>query len=444
MTPRPRTLCLRTAALAAALAVAGCSDWLGEGEAPPLPGERIPVLMLESGVQADPGVADVEVLLPAPAVNAAWPQAGGYSNHAMYHLELAPDPVVGWSVDIGAGSDSDRRLLSPPVAADGRVYVMDADGDLTALALETGARLWRTFVLPEEEEDSAMSGGVGYYKGRVFATTGAAEVVALNAENGEILWRSNVSGPIRAAPAISGGRVFVVSVDNQVEVFNAETGDKLWSYASLEESAGLLGGGTPAVDGAIAVVPFTNGELSAFRVANGRVLWSDSLAGLRRSDAVAALPDIRGHPVIDRNLVLAMSHSDRLVAVDLRSGSRAWEQEIGGINTPWAAGPYVYVVSNRGEIVCLARDDGRIRWVRQLPAYEDPIDQEDPIRWVGPVLASDRLVVANNLGEVWAVSPYTGDALGRIEVSGGVDVAPVVAAGTLLILTDDGRLTALR
>src|SRR3546814_14206991 len=58
-------------------------------------------------------------------------------------------------------------------------------------------------------------------------------------------------GPRRAAPTVAGGRVFVVSIDNQLTALNAETGEKLWSHTGFSEPAGLLGGASPAVEGDI-------------------------------------------------------------------------------------------------------------------------------------------------------------------------------------------------
>ena len=102
--------------------------------------------------------------------------------------------------------------------------------------------------------------------------------------------------------------------------------------------------------------------------------------------------------------------------------------------------------SNRheSEIVCISRADGRIHWVRGLPRFEDPEDQEDPITWTGPLLTSDRLVVAGSNGEALAVSPYSGRVLGVEEMPDGVTVAPVVAGGSVYFLADDAELVAYR
>jgi outer membrane protein assembly factor BamB len=148
--------------------------------------------------------------------------------------------------------------------------------------------------------------------------------------------------------------------------------------------------------------------------------------------------------VVDRGLVLAVSHSGRFAAVELRSGGRIWDREIASAHMPWVAGDYVYVVTTTGEVLCVTRREGRIRWVQTLPRYEDPEENKEPISWSGPVLGGDRLIVVGSSGDAISLSPYTGKALGRLELPGKTLIAPVIADGTLLILTDDGDLVAYR
>ena len=75
----------------------------------------------------------------------------------------------------------------------------------------------------------------------------------------------------------------------------------------------------------------------------------------------------------------------------------------------------------------------------------NPEKQRDPLFWFGPVLAGDRLVVAGTSEAALAVSPYTGEILGRQPLSQrAAPVGPVVAHRTMLLLSDDGRLLALR
>ncbi|MDE1903280.1 MAG: PQQ-binding-like beta-propeller repeat protein, partial [Alphaproteobacteria bacterium] len=105
---------------------------------------------------------------------------------------------------------------------------------------------------------------------------------------------------------------------------------------------------------------------------------------------------------------------------------------------------YIYVLANDRDLVCLLRSDGHVRWVRPLPRYENEKDKKNPLRWSGPVLAGNRLVVVSSNGEALSISPYSGQPLGQMTFSAGVYLDPVVAGGSLYVITDEADLTALR
>ena len=418
-------------------------DIIGRNEVP-LPGQRIPVMINEPHLEPDPRVSDLRVLLPTPVDNVNWAQAGGNAVHAMHHLKIPIDVREVWEQSIGEGSSDERRLVARPIVADGFVFAMDAEFEVSAFEITTGKRIW-TFnpEVPEEDEET-FGGGIAYEGGRVFMSTGFGQLIAVRADNGTELWRGGLPGPSRSGPTVGNGRVFVVTIDNQTVAFDVETGKKLWTHSGVSESAGLLGGASPALIGSTVIVPYSSGELVALRINNGRVVWSDRLASVRKTDTLASVAHIRGHPVIDRGVVYAISHSGRLVAIDLRTGSRIWERSIGGSETPWVVGNFIYVVSNQGDLYCLTRLGGRVRWIQPLPRYDDPEDKEGLIKWFGPVLASNRLMVVSNFGEVLSISPYTGKFLSKLELSDPLSVPPVVAGGSIFFLSDDADLIVYR
>lgn len=435
------------AAVGLVLVVAGCDTIGGLFGSPAedkLPGERVSVLPADRGLSADAAVSDVPVRLPQPYANERWTHQGGSPAHAMYHLALTENPRRQWSSDVGAGSRSDRRLLSQPLVVDGRVYTMDALSVVKAFDSENGRTVWERDLEPEDEDDGYFGGGIAYDSGRIFVTTGFATVFALDAGSGEVVWSKKVTAPLRAAPTAAGGRVFVITIENETVALDAGTGKQLWTHNGIQELTTLVGAASPAVLGSIVVAPYSSGEIYGLLAENGRVLWSDSLSSIRRTDPLADIAQIRGAPVIDREMVFVVSHSGRMIAIDLRRGLRAWEREIGGVEMPWAGGDFVYVLTSESQLVCLTRKDGRVRWVQALPRYEDPEDQEDPIHWAGPVLAGDRLIVAGSNEEALAISPYTGEILGAIELPDAVSLGPVVAANGLFFLTDGGTLIAMR
>lgn len=432
------------AALVLSLGLSGCGDWLGDSEDPPLPGKRIAVLSGEPDVEADAAVSDVDILLPRPYINTAWPQAGGYPTNAMYHLTLASNLRLGWSSDVGAPIDSHFALAAEPVLSDQILFTLDSEGRVSAVDTNNGNRLWSYFITPEEEEDSYLGGGIGFHNGVLVVTTSFAQVLAMRAVDGAILWRARVPGPVRSAPTISGGRVFVTTLDNRLIALSLRDGSELWNHSSPSENAALLGGAPPAADGEIVVVPYSNGDVFGLAIENGRVLWSDSIVTIKRSGGIGNISDIRAKPVIDRDMVFIFGANDRFLALDRRSGARLWEKRIGGLATPWMAGDFVYLVTSNGELMCLLRKTGRVRWIKVLQRYEDEEDQDDPITWMGPILASDRLLMTGSHGEIWAIDAYSGTLLGAMELDDRVTVPPILANGALYVLENDGYVYAYR
>ena len=440
--------CLRWRAVlvaaVATVALTGCGDAFFSPEAPPLPGERISILSLQQTLVPDPQIADLEVRLPRPWANLDWPQAGGLPDHAMHHLAFGDAPRRIWRASMGTGSNDVRRLLAPPVVAEGKVFALDAVGQVAAVSADEGRRLWRRSIVPEDEDPGALGGGVAYDAGALFVGSGYGEVIALDPATGEEFWRRRTGIPLRGAPTIRDGRVFVISYDNQLHALSRDDGSVLWTYVGIAESAALLGAASPAAGGELVVAPFSSGELVALRADNGRVAWSDSLARTGQLTALSELSDINGRPVIDRGVVYAISHGGRMIATDLRTGARLWTQNIGGVQSPWVAGDFIYLITNDSELVALSRRDGRVRWVSELQSFSDPERRTGPITWTGPLLASDRLILTSSAGLAIAVSPYTGKLLGEIDLPDGVFVGPVLADGTLYFLTDGAELVAFR
>ena len=133
-----------------------------------------------------------------------------------------------------------------------------------------------------------------------------------------------------------------------------------------------------------------------------------------------------------------------MVSIDLRSGRRLWEREVGGSETPWLAGDWLFVQTIDQSLAAIGRDDGRVRWVVDLPRYDDPERRRDRLFWTGPVLAGGRLVLAGSNERMAAVQAGSGQLLETVRLSGAGSVPPIAAGGSVYVVTDDGSIQAFR
>lgn len=428
----------------AALVLAAC----GSDEKPPLAGTRIPVLQAGADAQLTTTTGADEnappVSLPDAQTNTNWPQAGGPSTHNPGHVALGgPKLKKIWSRSIGDGSDDEKKLITPPIVADGMVFAANTEGEVVAFDAQKGREIWTVNILPGKR-DPSVSAGIVYGGGLLFVTDGVRHVLALDPKTGKRVWSANTGVPVRAAPGFDRGRVYVTTIQDETFALSADDGRVLWRYKGIQERAGLLGAPAPAADGSVVIVAHSSGDVVALRAETGQDAWTDNLTGIAefQSRAVTSLAGFRGHPVLDGDHVVVGNISSKLVAIHVPTGERVWQREFGITQTPVVAGNSIFVLNASSELVSLVKGTGAVRWVKPLPRFEDPEDREDPIFWHGPILAGGRLIIVGSNEDMYEMAPETGAILRTTSLPDPVMLPPVVTNGVLYILSDNGTLAA--
>lgn len=437
----------RAALLGGAGLLAGCTSFnetldniFGEKKVP-LKGDRLSVLAAERPLNVDPG-AQRPVTLPAPAANAAWPQAGGTPDHSPGNPALGAGLREAWRASAGTGTGYRRRIIAPPIVADGLVVACDAYGEVTAFDTGSHRRRWSFDSRRPKEGESSLGAGAAFEGGTLYVATAFAELIALDPADGKPRWRADLPAPARGAPTIAAGRAFLVTTENHLIALSTEDGRRLWTYRGQPTVTMALGLPAPAVEGDIVVAGFASGEVAAVRASDGRALWSETLASIR-GGGLADIAAVTALPVIDQGRVFATGLGGITIALDLRTGRRLWERDVAAAETPVVAGGWLFLLSTGADLVCLGRDDGRVRWLTPLRRYRNEEKKRDPINWGAPVLAGGRLILPGSHGRLAEIDPAEGTEIGLVRISGGATLQPAVAGGTLYLLADDGTLIAL-
>ena len=207
------------ALLAITLGLSACGGGLfggGDKKVTPTVGNRMPILSRIEAAKVDPALASVSVVLPPAQANAEWAQAGGTAGKSYGHLALPDNLGTAWTASV-AGSSDRRRLAAAPVIGDGKLFVADTSGVIHAFDAQSGGKLWNQVAEVDANLRAAnFGGGVSYAEGRVYATNGVGEVLALDAQTGSQVWKVKPAGPLRGAPTVAFGSVYVMTQDNQL------------------------------------------------------------------------------------------------------------------------------------------------------------------------------------------------------------------------------------
>ena len=407
-----------------------------------LPGERSDIRQQTETVNQT-----VAINLPAARANTDWTHRNGAPSHSITHPALSTSLAPLFTVNIGEG-DSDRaRITSNPIVAGGVVYTLDARAQVSATST-SGAPLWTRDLTPSPDEvGDASGGGLSFDNGTVYVATGFGEISALDATNGQTRWVQDLDAPANAAPTIRGDLVYVVARDSTAWALNTANGRVVWQRSGAPSIANFDGGASPAVSGDYVVFPFSSGEVLATYPLGGITRWSSFVSGDRLGSAAAVISDIAGDPVIVGNTVYIGNFGGRTVAIDLDSGERRWTAADGAVSPVWPVGNAVFLVNDINELVRLNAATGDPVWRVSLPRFEADVRtrrQRSVFGHYGPVLAGGRLIVTSTDGLIRQFDPTSGALIGQTSLPNGAASGPVIANGTLYVLSKTGQLHAFR
>jgi outer membrane protein assembly factor BamB len=309
------------------------------------------------------------------------------------------------------------KLPAPPAGRPAhdsqRVYVLLRNGQLVAVAVESGAIQWSVNV----EARPTLAAG----EGLVFLSSPTA-LEARAGTDGSVRWHTSIDGEVTGDLLWDDGWLLAVTSRGTVIAIRARDGQVIW-----KRPAGAAASAVPALSADRAYLALADGRVQARHLLTGDLLWERKLGGAP-SEML---------PLDDRLFVGAADHFFYCLAV--KNGKVRWRWRTGGviIGAPIVDTKSVYFTSLDNELRALSRSNGHQRW-RQLLAT----------RPSGGPLPFDRnmLVVAGIAAEVRAYRAVDGSLAATVatpaELAAPVSaVTPGPRSSTLLIVvTLDGQL----
>ena len=353
-------------------------------------------------------IAIAAVLLAAVRVTADWPQFLGSDRNGAYRgtpivtTFPASGPKVVWSTKVGQGLAGpvvvgnrlilfhrvgDREVVESldvasgtrqwqygyptayrddfgfdegpravPVVVDGIVYTFGAEGQLHAVSLDRGQRLW--------SENTAQKFGVakGFFgaagsplveNGRVMANIGGtkAGIIAFSARKGAVEWTAtedaaSYSSPVAAA--IGGQRYAIFLTRAGLVGLDPANGTVKFQKAWRARANASVNAATPVVVGNLIFISAEYGPGAGVLRLDGSTLtelWSSNEA-LSNHYATSVYADGVLYGFHGRQ-----EFGPSLRAVDFRTGRVRWSQEKFGAGTVTLAGDQLVVMREDGELM---------------------------------------------------------------------------------------------
>ncbi len=332
----------------------------------------------------------------------------------------------------GLGGDAERlRLALRPTVVDGVLYAASHDGDVVALNVDKGRRVWSVKTrLP-------LSAGPEVADGLIVLGSSDGDVIALDAQKGAERWRKAVGGEVLSRPLIVNDNVIVRTVDGRVRALAAQDGVERWAHDETVPRLTLRGAAPPVLAGDRIVAAFDNGRVAALDPRTGDVLWDAVVNTPRGRTELERLADIDAPPRVAGDDVFVAGFQGRIAMLALDSGQIWWARDASSYRGFTMDEQNLYLTNADSVVSALRRTDGAVLW------------EQDALKRRGltaPALDGDALVVGDFEGFLHWLDKSSGEIVARQKTDGErISNAPVtLETGGVVVQTDSGKLLAFR
>lgn len=253
-------------------------------------------------------------------------------------------------------------------------------------------------------------------------------VYALDATTGSQRWQypaeADTSISFYSAPAlgIDNNQLIVGGYDNVLYSLDPENPTvPLWTFEGA--SSRYIGGVLTTDQGIFA--PNTDGNLYAFDY-SGNDLWPE---------AYSADEPIWSGPVIDETAIFISALDHHLHAIDIRSGTEIWSQDLEtvSVSSPAYLDGVVYASTFGNKIFAIDAARGNVLW-----SFET-----DDWAWGSPTAADGVVYFGDVSGKFYAVDAGSGSRLWDFAADGGIFGSAMVLDGVIYFGTENGKVYAL-
>ncbi len=324
--------------------------------------------------------------------------------------EQASRPQVQWRFKVKGGA-----FDAAPFTDSSRTYIGDFDGNIYAIANDTGKLVWK---YPASGSFVARAAAEGQ---RLYVVDFDGTVYCLDKQTGQEIWTFQTEGTISAEVTFYRNKVLVASQDASLYCLHSGTGNLVWQFKAAD---GLYGPAT-VVDNYAIVVASCSSTLQ--------------VVDLRTGSHVKDLPlpaETVGQLATRGNLAFAVTMAGSAVCLDWRNDKQIWKTDLDPDYPPQTRGGVVLakdrliIGSDDRHVRAVDADSGRVVW--DFPT-KGPI--ESMLRVDG-----QRGFVTTMRGELYALNLIDGEPLWQLELGGDIRGTPSLLNNRLIVANGNGAV----
>lgn len=400
-----------------------------------LPGKRENVFEFKDDIIVK---ANKRIKIDKPQEIYSWNQQYHNPKNHLFHFKSKKVLKLKKKISLGDITFDKTSLVIQPINDGENIYYVDKNYNVISKNLTNEKFNWKFLLKQEKKEKVSFLGGLSLFEDNLVLTSGLGNIYVININTGKTKWIKNFLVQYSRPPLVYRNKIFAVSDDNQTFCLNLKNGEIIWSHIGNLEEVSIMGGSKPVADEDTVILSYSSGEIYALDQSDGSLKWFDNI-GSSNFFSRSALNDIQSPLTIFDEKIFTPTFSDKFLVYDFNDGSKIWELKISSISQVTISGESLYIIDTLGKLLCLDSKTGKLLWAVQLKNNS----KGEEIRWFGPLLTSNKLIVVNSFGTILSLSPFTGKTLSKINFSEEFVISPLQVKDEVILITRKGKIFVL-
>lgn len=345
-------------------------------------------------------------------------------------IEDALPLALNWKVETSTAINSASYRLRP-FESDNRIYSIDIRGLIFCVDAIYGNTLWKY------DTGFKAIAGIGGNDEWLLLTSRDGDIAAFrhSASGLEPSWSIRVDSELRSVPVVDGEQVFVRGVDGRLRSLALTDGSQQWVVSRRVPVLSLTGNSEPLVAGGLVYAGFDDGKLVAFERSSGEIRWETTISVPSGRTEVERLVDLDGRFALRNGIIYIASFQGRLAAVQASSGDLLWSREFSSFQALAIDDNALYLSADNSDLWAIDLRTGSAFWKQDVLHAR---------KITAPSVIGEQIVVADLDGLLHWFNRTDGKLVGRIRIGEARSYAQPLVSGDAVVTVDKyGQLSSV-
>ena len=381
-----------------------------------------------------------KILVEPPTYNKDWIDNNFSSSNYIPHLSYKNKKnLIFKSKKIGKNHFNILNADFDPLIENEILYFYDPAGSMFSYSIKQKKLKWKFNFYKKRFKNRPKILNFSISLDSIIVSDNFGYVYNLNKNTGKIVWAKNFGVPFRSNIKIDGDNIFLINQDNKFYVISKNNGKQKLDLETFPSFLKTDNKTNISLDKENKNVYFvTSGaEIYSLNYKNRNINWLFNLTNLNIDQQIDLFFST---PLVFKNNQIIFSSTSSTFSMNAKNGVLNWDFPVSTHILPIVLNNYIFLGTNKGLILNLNRNTGKVIWSRNIFSKLKKLKYEKTGDITSILFLSDTILVTSENGYLIFLDYQNGQIINYTKISSGFFSKPVVSSENIIIIDEKMRI----